>query len=197
MMKIPEGIKSMKLNDLATRSRLRAAMSVSVAALCAFGLSACIVSPKPFSAQDTQIRIGADLAAMFANQEPLTKPLTVHDAMARAVAYNLEARLRVMEHALSQRQIDSASMEMLPRMAADAGFVGRDNVSAASSQSLITRRQSLEPSTSQDRNRRVADLNVVWNVLDFGVSWIGAEQQADRGEPAGKHRGSWLDFPRE
>jgi len=180
MMKNPEGIKLMKSNDQVARSRLRAARSVSVAALCAVGLSACIVSPKPFSAQDTQMRIAMDLSAMFADQEPLTKPLTVHEAMARAVAYNLEARLRVMEHALSQRQIDSASMEMLPRMAADAGYVGRDNVSAASSESLITRRQSLEPSTSQERNRRVADLNVVWNVLDFGVSWIGAEQQADR-----------------
>lgn len=180
MMKIFEGINCMKSDRPAARSRLRAMRNVSVAALCAIGLSACIVSPKPFSAQDTQMRVAMDLSAMFADQEPLSKPLTVHEAMARAIAYNLDARLRVMEHALAQRQIDSASMEMLPRMAANAGYVGRDNVSAASSESLITRRQSLEPSTSQDRNRRVADLNVVWNILDFGVSWIGAEQQADR-----------------
>jgi outer membrane protein, multidrug efflux system len=180
MMNTFKGLIRMTRNHDTGRTGLRTARNVSVAALCAIGLSGCIISPKPFSASDTQMRVAMDLSAMFADQEPLTKPLTVHEAMARAIAYNLEARLRVMEHALSQRQIDSASMEMLPRMAADAGFVGRDNVSAASSESLISRRQSLEPSTSQDRNKRVADLNVVWNVLDFGVSWIGAEQQADR-----------------
>ncbi len=164
----------------ARRNRFLAMRQVSLAAFCAFTLSACAVTPQPFSAKDTRLRVHSDLVAMFADQEPLTKPLSVHEAMARAVSYNLEARLRVMEHALAQQQIDAASMEMLPRMAADAGFVGRDNVSAASSESLITRRQSLEPSTSQERNRSVGDLNVVWNVLDFGVSWIGAKQQADR-----------------
>lgn len=153
--------------------------TTSALALLAF-LPACAIQPEPFTAEETSVRVRTDLAAMFAGQEPLSGPLTLHEAMARAVKYNLEARLRVMEHALSQQQLDLAKFDLLPRMAADAGYVGRDNINAASSESVITRRQSLEPSTSQDRDRRVADLNVVWNVLDFGVSWIGAKQQADR-----------------
>ncbi|MBD9680860.1 TolC family protein, partial [Pseudomonas sp. PDM18] len=36
------------------------------------------------------------------------------------------------------------------------------------------------PSTSQDRDRDVADLTMVWNVLDFGVSYVSAKQQADQ-----------------
>ncbi|MCE6982395.1 transporter, partial [Pseudomonas frederiksbergensis] len=36
------------------------------------------------------------------------------------------------------------------------------------------------PSTSQDRDREVADLTMVWNVLDFGVSYVSAKQQADQ-----------------
>lgn len=143
-------------------------------------LAACAIQPEPFSGAETSARVRTDLQAMFYGQEPLSGPLTLHEAMARALAYNLEARLRVMEQAFSQQQLDLAKFDMLPRMAADAGYVGRDNINAASSESVITRRQSLEPSTSQDRDRRVADLNVVWNVLDFGVSWIGAKQQADR-----------------
>jgi outer membrane protein TolC len=69
---------------------------------------------------------------------------------------------------------------MLPRLAMQAGYVGRSNVSASSSESIQTGTQSLEPSTSQDRNRDVADLTMVWNVLDFGVSYVSAKQQADQ-----------------
>jgi outer membrane protein TolC len=65
-------------------------------------------------------------------------------------------------------------------MALDAGYVGRNNVSASSSQSVETGTQSLEPSTSQDRDREVADLTMVWNVLDFGVSYISAKQAGDQ-----------------
>lgn len=100
--------------------------------------------------------------------------------MARAVKYNLEARLKVMEEALAKRQVDLASFDMLPRMAMEAGYAGRSNVSASSSQSVLTNTQSLEPSTSQDRDRGVADLTMVWNVLDFGVSYVSAKQQADQ-----------------
>lgn len=117
---------------------------------------------------------------MFADQEPLSAPLTLHEAMARAVKYNLEARLNVMEEALAQRQVDLASFDMLPRMAMSAGYAGRNNISASSSQSIETGTQSLEPSTSQDRDRGVADLTMVWNVLDFGVSYVSAKQQGDQ-----------------
>lgn len=100
--------------------------------------------------------------------------------MARAVKYNLEARLKVMEEALAKRQVDLAQFDMLPRMAMEAGYAGRSNTSASSSQSVRTGTQSLEPSTSQDRDRDVADLTMVWNVLDFGVSYVSAKQQADQ-----------------
>ena len=58
--------------------------------------------------------------------------------MARAVKYNLEARLKLMEEAMAQRQVDLASFDMLPRMALSAGYAGRSNVSASSSQSVET-----------------------------------------------------------
>lgn len=65
-------------------------------------------------------------------------------------------------------------------MAAEAGYVTRSNVSASSSRSIQSGQESLEPSTSQDRNRRCADLTMVWNVLDFGVSYVTAKQQSDQ-----------------
>ena len=151
--------------------------AVSVLALAVTG---CAVKTQPIEPGVSEQRAKSDLASMFKNQEALQGPLTLHEAMARAVKYNLEARLKIMEEALAQRQVDLATFDMLPRMAMSAGYAGRSNVSASSSQSILTNTQSLEPSTSQDRDRDVADLTMVWNVLDFGVSYVNAKQQGDQ-----------------
>jgi len=155
-------------------------MTLLSVSLLALAVSGCAVTTQPIDRSVSEQRARADLKAMFKDQEPLSGPLTLHDAMARAVKYNLESRLKVMEEALSRRQLDLATFDMLPRMALEAGYVGRNNVSASSSQSVQTGTQSLEPSTSQDRDRNVADLTMVWNVLDFGVSYVSAKQQADQ-----------------
>ncbi|MBF6035214.1 TolC family protein [Pseudomonas sp. P155] len=150
------------------------------ASLLALAISGCAVTSEPIERSVSEQRAKSDLQGMYRDQEPLRGPLTLHQAMARAVKYNLEGRLKIMEEALAKRQLDLASFDMLPRMALDAGYVGRNNVNASSSQSVRTGTQSLEPSTSQDRDREVADLTMVWNVLDFGVSYISAKQQGDQ-----------------
>lgn len=151
--------------------------SISVLALAVGG---CAVTSQPIDRSASEQRAQTDLQNMFKDQEPLSGSLTLHEAMARAVKYNLEARLKVMEEAMAQRQVDLATFDMLPRMALSAGYAGRNNISASSSQSIETGTQSLEPSTSQDRDRGVADLTMVWNILDFGVSYVSAKQQGDQ-----------------
>jgi len=148
--------------------------------LLALMVSGCAITSEPIDRSVSEQRARTDLQNMYKDQEPLSGPLTLHQAMARAVKYNLEGRLKIMEEALAKRQLDLASFDMLPRMALDAGYVGRNNVNASSSQSVETGTQSLEPSTSQDRDREVADLTMVWNVLDFGVSYISAKQAGDQ-----------------
>ncbi|WP_460097416.1 TolC family protein [Pseudomonas sp. S3_C01] len=148
--------------------------------LLALVVSGCAVTSDPIERSVSEQRARTDLQNMYKDQEPLSGPLTLHQAMARAVKYNLEGRLKIMEEALAKRQLDLASFDMLPRMALDAGYVGRNNVNASSSQSVETGTQSLEPSTSQDRDREVADLTMVWNVLDFGVSYMSAKQAGDQ-----------------
>lgn len=148
--------------------------------LLALVVSGCAVTSEPIERSVSEERARTDLQNMYKDQEPLNGPLTLHQAMARAVKYNLEARLKIMEEALAKRQLDLASFDMLPRIALDAGYVGRNNVSASSSESVETGTQSLEPSTSQDRDREVADLTMVWNVLDFGVSYLSAKQTGDQ-----------------
>jgi outer membrane protein TolC len=122
-----------------------------------------------------------DRAEMFGNQEPLRHPLTLHEAFARALRYNLDGRVKLIEEALSQDDLDLSRYDLLPKAYVNAAFTSRNNVNGSSSNLVgppFT--QSLAPSTSTDQNDSTADLLLSWNLLDFGVSYFGARQQSDR-----------------
>ena len=143
-------------SEMMRKGRKLFALSALVVAL-----SGCAVTSDPITKKESEQRSQQDRVAMFSQQEPVTAPITLYDAMARALKYNLESRLKVMESALAQQQLDLSRYDMLPKLAASAGYVGRNNASASSSQSVRTGQTSLEPSTSQDRDRDVADLTMV------------------------------------
>jgi len=126
-------------------------------------------------AEEDRDRIG-----MFGNQEPLRHPLTLHEAFARALKYNLDGRVKLIEEALSQDDLDLSRYDLLPKAYVNPAYTSRNNVNASSSQSITTGQQSLVPSTSTDQNDLSADLLISWNILDFGVSYFAARQQADR-----------------
>ena len=143
-------------------------------------VTGCVVHPTALSLAERTTTLAADQQAMFGNQQPVQGPITLEEAMARALKYNLDSRVKLMEAAVAQRQLDLSNLDLLPKLAAGAGYSRRDNVLGSSSRSVLTGQQSLEPSTSSDRDVRTADLSLSWNILDFGVSYYGAKQQADR-----------------
>lgn len=143
-------------------------------------LGACAVVPQPIRPEDTRAALPQERAELLAQQEPVKGPITMDEAMARAIKYNLDYRVKQMESALAQGQLDLANFDLLPKLTAAAGYTNRNNDNASSSRSVITGKESLEPSVSTDRERGNADLSFSWNVLDFGVSYYQARQQADR-----------------
>ncbi len=148
--------------------------------MLALVLGGCAVTTEPIGMDERSKSLAAERAQMVQNQEPLVGPLTLDEAMARALKYNLDYRVKVMEEALASKQLDLARVDMLPRITAAAGYSTRDNDYASSSRNVATGAQSLVPSTSVDRNRNTLDLGLTWNVLDFGVSYYQAKQQGDR-----------------
>jgi len=156
--------------------------------LAAAALSACSVTPKPMSASDLDVRAQNNRVAATAHQEPLTGPIDLYEAMARALKYNLDYRVEQMQQDLKGRELTLSTFDMLPQVIAGGSYFGRSNQAGASSLSLLTRRQSLEPSTSTDRDVVAGDLTVSWDVLDFGLSYIRANQKADGVLIAGEER---------
>ena len=143
------------------------------------GLSSCAIKPIPLTTGEVRSRVKADRAVLTKDQEPLSGPIDLYEAMARALKYNLDARVELMHKMLAQTQLDLSHYAMLPRLAANAGFDGRNNFSGGVGHSLISGQDNLEPFTSSEKNVFSADLSLSWNVLDFGLSYIRAKQASD------------------
>jgi len=161
----------------AATSRLRAA---ALAAASIAVLAGCSVTPAPLTKTELTLRVDRNLKSLTADQEPVGGAIGLYEAMARALKYNLDYKVAMMEEAVRGRELDRARFDMLPQLVANAGYNGRSNDSGASSRSLLTGRQSLEPSTSSERQTTAADLSLSWDVLDFGVSYARAKQTADQ-----------------
>ena len=157
------------------RSTLRLAIACAT-----LGLTACAVTPEALTPEQQLAEAQQDRSAMFDSQEPVTRAISLDEAMARAVKYNLQQRLGLMQRALEDNSLSVANFSLLPQLAASAGWKGRDNVAGSSSESVNSGQQSLEPSTSSDRSSRDANLRLSWNVLDFGVSYFSAKAQANK-----------------
>ncbi|HYE36514.1 TolC family protein [Methylocaldum sp.] len=151
-------------------------------------LSGCGLKPKPLSLQERQTVLTEDQAVLFTQQEPVTQPLTLYEAMARALKYNLDHRVKMMEKAVAEGGATLARFDLLPQLMADAGYRDRTNFNASSSKAIETGEQSLVTSTSQDRTRYLGDLVFRWNILDFGVSYFRAQQEGNRALIAEENR---------
>ena len=51
--------------------------------------------------------------------------------MARALKYNLDAKVEIMEAALKVRELDLANYAMLPKLVASSGYAGRNRADAS------------------------------------------------------------------
>lgn len=136
----------------------------------------------------TVTRVSDAEAANFANearaeiqnrQAPITQSISLYEAMARALKYNLDHRVTMMEADLANDEYEVSRWDMLPRVVANGQYFGRSNEAGSRSLSLLSGRESLEPSTSTERDVFTGDLTATWNILDFGLSKIRSQQLAN------------------
>ena len=111
-----------------------------------------------------------------ASVAPVTNSISLYEAMARALKYNLDHRVAMMETDLARADYNLSRYDLLPKVVASGGYFGRDNDPGARSLSLLSGQESLEPSTSTERDFFSGDLTASWNILDFGLSKIRADQ---------------------
>lgn len=161
-----------------TARRLR----LSLIAMAVTSLTACgsLVKVEPLDATSMAQANRQGTITIAQGVEPISAPLSLEEAMARALKYNLDRRVKLMEEALSLQQLDVSQLDMLPRLTANAGYNWRDSDRETKSFNLTT--QQLEPSKSitQERMRWGNDLTFTWSLLDLGLGYYNTQQQANR-----------------
>ena len=183
----PKAIFARGVATLGCNRFRRAGLATALAALCV-GFAGCAAVPTPLGDTARLARMQGDARSMFAGQEALTGPVDLYEAIARGLKYNLDKRLKLMELGFADARLSQDAAGMLPKVVADAGYNARNSFAGSSSQSLITGAQSLEVSTSEDKQIYTSDLSMVWNVLDFGLTYLHSRENADNVLIAEEHR---------
>ena len=164
-------------------------MNKIIILLALFLFTACVRSPQPISLFETEEKALKDIS----NIEEIKKDnkaweenleIDLYTAIALAVKNNKELKIKLLENALANRQIDKIKFEMLPSLAANAGYSGSDkyrtttsaNVSNADTAGVM----GTTYTTSSEKGVANQDIGFTWNALDFGLSYIKAGQSNNR-----------------
>ncbi len=144
-----------------------------------FVLAGCAsLTPEVLSQQEIESQSRADLKKRMAEIAPINDAITIEEAIARALKYNLDHRAKSLEMALASGQLEAGKFDMMPRLLANAGYFSRDSDLLRSQDFNGT--NSFNPYISSERNRSTQDLTLSWSLLDFGASYYNAKQNADR-----------------
>jgi len=143
-------------------------------------LAGCTVTPEPFNQAERAAQVKTDLAVLYVNQDPVNGPVTLEEAIARALKYNLDRRVAVMEQAVQLRQFDLSRFDLLPSVVTEAGYHVRSKEQLSTSRDVAGNLTDPDSaSTSLEKRRFVGELGMSWSILDFGVSYYQAKQHAD------------------
>jgi len=166
--------------------------SLLVLAMCfgALALTGCAnFKSEPLSAGEVRTTVQTDQATLARDVVPLSGPLQLDEAIARAIKYNAERRLRAMEEAVAYGTFEAGQFDMLPKLMATAGYRYRDKELVTRSTDSVTGAPSLaNPYISSDREAVTTSLGFSWSLLDFGQSYFAARQNADRVQIAAERR---------
>ena len=142
-------------------------------------ISACVTSPQISSKENVKLRAEQDYESMFSELPVDGHTISLEEAIARSIKYNLDNRLKLMETVVAQQRLDLLDMKKLPRLAANAGYTVRSQRQASSSLNLGTGVPNFGASTSQDTGIASADLQLSWDTLDFGIAYLNSKQAGD------------------
>lgn len=140
-----------------------------IAILLALFLASCVVTPDKLDSAAVSNFAESNLARVVADQEPIIRPISLYDAMARAIKYNLDFHVELYNEVLENEKLGNARLEMLPTLVANSNLNVRSNDEGGTTAVLRS-----------DRNRFNGDIALSWNILDFGLSYVRAKQAADQ-----------------
>lgn len=108
----------------------------------------------------------------------LGAPLTLDEAIRHALARNLDYQLLRLERDLREEEASGARLKMLPNLIVSSEANYRSKVRAVRSKILDTDSGGTFPAYaySAPRDSVASDMQLAWNLLDFGISYFRTRQ---------------------
>ena len=127
---------------------------ILISSILALSVSACAIQPKPLTTGAVSSFATDKLSRVTSNQEPVNSGITLHQAMARALKYNLDFHVELFNEALASKKLESARLDQLPSLIGSAAYTGRDRVGGNTASTIFP-----------DKEKFGSDLTLSWNIL--------------------------------
>jgi outer membrane protein TolC len=127
----------------------------------------CATAPQPLSTGDISAFSAELIARTSVADEAIDGEIDVYDAIGRAIKYNADVKARELQIAVASAKVSAQNAALLPDFVADSSYYGRGRKDSSYS--------SLSPSYGAS-----SDLALSWNILDFGLSYVRAQQAGDK-----------------
>lgn len=147
-----------------------------------FILTGCSVNNDPLTRAQVIAANQLHLLEIMDRIEPFGEILSLQEAIARGLKYNLDHRLALLEVSVAAGKVDSGRFDMLPEMMTTAGYDGRNNYGnrysapADNPNNLSTD----VPSISTELGSNSVELKLSWDLVDFGIGYFNSIQSSDR-----------------
>ncbi len=170
--------------------RTRIGRTVMIGLALAAGLAGCEQPNQEMMNEWRLSNARMDMELYRSIRPELVGGVTLERAVELALEYNTDLWLARQEAAI-QRELETASLlKMLPEMTVDVNFDHRNRYNASASEDLQTGTSALargsQYSFSQEKDRFYGGIGMLWNVVDFGVSYHRARQETSRTLIAGQ-----------
>lgn len=159
--------------------KCHAAFPWLIGLLLAGGVAGCI-QPTLSPLEERRTRSMREWQALKVAQWPAEQVLTPGGAVYFALTNNIEHRLSQLEIQIRREAVSGNRFRYLPKLNIQAEVSDRDEPHASTSRSIITEQESLEASYSAESTVKKADLTLMYNLLDFGITYFRVRQAKER-----------------
>ncbi len=109
-------------------------------------------------------------------------PMTLEEAIRIGMVNNLDLRISRIMAEIADDRVLAEKLRMLPGLDLNGELSRNSEYMRKEYKDLVTGETSLGRSISEEKTKKTISLSLTWNLLDFGISYIRARQEALRSE---------------
>ncbi len=121
-----------------------------------------------------------DMQCLYSRTQLPCHPMDIDDVITIALDRNLSLMVKEHEYCIQKEAVTREKFNMLPKLILNWENYGRNENTASFSQSLVPGVPPAPLSISSEQNIQRWDMGAVWNLVDFGLSYLRTHQECNK-----------------